>query len=278
MKDGKTIYSGRATAHSLSDWYGQDATDAIMRVTDAIAPFMRSQEAFKKFFYVHEWVRENQSGEVSVHRVATNRIAGCPEFVQTKRQNFIPNDNPTLPGFIDFTLPESVLSLVSEWTKADIASAESKKQPVQAYYANRKGFQSDKPVSRKILAALALPEREIEELFGATAMQIGSMITGLLKEEVMYYAPAKYMDFYHTYYVQETHMNGEVESVYEGFIYSNLLSGCPTFYPTKDGSRRLKQKQDRLAANGGKMDIVLPERVLKEVRKIKHEYENATIL
>ena len=279
-KTKEPIYALKASSRSLSDWYGYDAQEAMMEVTDAISPFMRNSETFRKFFYVHEFMRETDStGEVRVRRIATNRIAGCPTFPQTKNQHFVPNDNAIDPGFIDFRLPESIQSMIGEWAETDIGIAAAKGLPIQGQYIDvPNGICSPEPDKRRILAALQLQDRDLTQIFGASALEIGSMITGLLKEEVIYYAPAKYMDFYHTYYVIETHTCSGTSATYEGFIYSNLLRGCPTFYPTKDGVRHLQMKQARLKENNGNMDIILPDSVVKKVRKITHKFDNASIL
>lgn len=227
----------------IEKWYGTQAAENVVKIAEILKPYCL--ERYKGIgFTMQQYVVSEEGGYVG--RKMTNLIEGCPAFYPKKMERIPPNevDGYRVGHLTDFE-SNVVWDITEQYSDARTYPAICE-GPYQA-------------ATQYIITGQTLKEERFDKIFGVSTrlavQELNEYLAGtnLIKQDI---DVPPYMQQYAVYVVEQ--FDGFGKLLYAGYMCSNLIYGCPVFYP---------QYRSEFPANynGGYKDVQLPDELLDKL-------------
>lgn len=241
MKKQEVIYMGMGGYTHVRKHYGADTLAVVRAVNDIVRPYIAEHFPNVRGLYTTCIVLEDNG---YMGRKLTNLFRGCPEFYPLRENRISEIDGIVLP-------PAALDGLQR------MASG-------VPYQAPANGAFDPMEITRETVLAATREYEEIEATrFGPAAVEYAKSATEFLERE-HYLHKWRFAPFMP--YVVRQFIGAEC--VYTGQLLTNLIPGCPTFYPQFARPPIVNQWD-------GYREIELPPNILQKVRAVPIGHECA---
>lgn len=225
-----------ASRQTIKKWFGVEALEAADEINGIISPWLCQHYPEATNTYQMYLVRED-SGYIG--RKYSNLYPDCPEFYPVRPAEHIGTD---IYGYYHAPLSLHQLQAVQE--TASMLAAHNPPAGLDT-------FVPEEITHQIVYSAHRENDKMVNSRYGSEVQALADHIPSALN--------LGQTDSYLSYYVDQYAGNDSTEPVYSGMIYSNLIYGCPWFYPLYFKDHFVN------AHSNGYRDIVLPQDMLGKI-------------